>query len=313
MKYSIIIPAYNISAYINDAIESCLAQKHNDFEIIVVNDGSTDDTANVIETYLSDSRIKYVNKENGGLSSARNAGVEVAKGEYIVFLDGDDWLADNALVVLDKYVGPYDVVVFPMYYAFPNGDLKESDYSALLGELSADRFLSVSMRNRIFNIIPAQNKLYRKSFLIDNKISFVHGILHEDNPYFFDVILSAHVIRTIDEPIYYYRQNRIGSITSFCTFRNFDGVLKGIEHILKKSGETNRAVNFFILTLHIFQVANKYRIEQDSDLVLSYYKQLGVKKGIFKRMFCSYFRFNTYVLLCILLLSPNVLKLLLKR
>ena len=314
MKYSIIVPVYNIEKYISDAIKSCLQQQCiGEYEVIVVNDGSTDGSASVIESFLHDSRIVYINKTNGGLSSARNAGLSVAKGDYILFLDGDDWLSDDALFVLDRNVDDADVTVFPMMYAYPSGDQKMSDYSAVYGTLDSATFLSVSMRNRIFNIIPAQNKLYKRDFLLKNNISFVDGILHEDNPFFFDVVLSVSKIVTINKPIYYYRQNRPGAITSSCSIKNFESVLKGNSHILERAGEKNRAVNFFILTVLIFQAINKYKSDKDLELVIKYLSINEVRKDILKRMFFSHFRLNTYILLLILLLSPKLLRNLLQR
>ena len=309
MKYSIIIPVYNIEKYVSDAIESCLRQQcESDYEVIIVNDGSTDASASVIESFLHDSRIVYINKANGGLSSARNAGMSVAKGDYILFLDGDDWLKDNALLILDQEVGDADIIVFPMMYMYPDGTRKESDYSALYGIHNSERFLSISMRKRIFNIIPAQNKIYKKDFLIQNHISFIDGILHEDNPFFFTSILSSHTVKTISEPIYMYRQNRAGSITATCSLRNFEGVIKGNASIFEKVGKSNKYVNFFILTLHIFQVIGNYKEPSDLNTVMAYYKQIKVKKDIIIMMFRSYFRFNTYVLLCILLVHPILLR-----
>ncbi len=314
MKYSIVIPVYNIEKYVSDAIKSCLRQQcKSDYEVIIVNDGSNDGSASVIESFLYDPRIVYINKANGGLSSARNAGMSVAKGDYILFLDGDDWLADDALSVLDKTVGDADIIVFPMMYTYPDGTRKKADYSAVYGILDANCFLSISMRNRIFNIIPAQNKVYKREFLQQNNILFIDGILHEDNPFFFDIVMSASVIKTIENPIYYYRQNRPGAITSSCSIKNFEGVIKGNSHILEKTGENNKAVNFFILTVLLFQAINKYKSKADLDLVIRYFHKIEVKRSILRRMFYSYFRLNTYVLLLILLISPELLRTLLRR
>lgn len=314
MKYSIIIPVYNIEQYVSDAIKSCLRQQcKSDYEIIVVNDGSTDGSASIIESFLHDSRIVYINKTNGGLSSARNVGVSVAKGDYILFLDGDDWLADDALSVLDSNVGDAELTVFPMMYIYPDGMQRMSDYSAVYGILDANNFLAKSMRNRIFNIIPAQNKVYKRAFLLQKNISFVDGILHEDNPFFFDVVLSVETVKTISTPIYMYRQNRAGSITATCSLRNFNGILKGNAHILEKVGRKNKAVNFFILTLCIFQAIGNYNNLSDLEVVMAYYKQLKVKKDIVMMMFKSYFRLNTYILLCLLLIHPVLLRRVLNR
>src|SRR5271168_330921 len=99
---SVIIPAYNSARFVGGAIESVLAQSVHDFEIIVVDDGSKDDTPLAVEPYLADLRIRYFRQENRGLPGARNAGAKVSRGEYLAFLDADDFLAPNALEAMRK-------------------------------------------------------------------------------------------------------------------------------------------------------------------------------------------------------------------
>ena len=93
---SVIIPIYNVENYLKKCIESVINQTYKNLEIILVNDGSNDNSKNIIDEYSTiDNRIKVINKENGGLSDARNAGIEIAKGDYITFLDSDDWIELN--------------------------------------------------------------------------------------------------------------------------------------------------------------------------------------------------------------------------
>jgi glycosyltransferase involved in cell wall biosynthesis len=99
---SVVIPAYNAAAFVGGAVESALSQTISDLEVIVVNDGSTDDTANVVEKYVSDRRVRCIFQQNRGLPGARNAGAMAAQGEYLAFLDADDFLAPNALEVMRR-------------------------------------------------------------------------------------------------------------------------------------------------------------------------------------------------------------------
>src|SRR5438309_1378459 len=101
---SVIIPAYNAAAVVSGAIESVLQQTLSDFEVIVVNDGSTDDTANAVAKYFSDSRVSCLSQANRGLPGARNAGAKQSRGEYLAFLDADDFLAPNALDLMTHKV-----------------------------------------------------------------------------------------------------------------------------------------------------------------------------------------------------------------
>ena len=122
VKVSVIIPVYNVEKYLSACLHSCVSQTLYDIEIICVNDGSTDNSLQILEAFAAhDPRIKIVNKENGGLSSARNAGIDAACGEYLMFLDADDFLTDNACerVWLETREALTDVVVFGTRI-FPN-------------------------------------------------------------------------------------------------------------------------------------------------------------------------------------------------
>ena len=111
VKFSIIVPVYNVEKYLEDCLDSILKQTYDDFEVIVVNDGSTDNSQKVIDNYAKrDNRIKAFKKKNGGVSDARNYGISKAKGEYFIFVDSDDTINDKLLEKLDKEIKKYDEI-----------------------------------------------------------------------------------------------------------------------------------------------------------------------------------------------------------
>ena len=112
IKISVIIPVYNVEKYIGQCLDSIVNQTYKNLEIIIVNDGTKDNSMRVVEKYLSDKRIKIINKENGGLSSARNKGMEEVTGEYISFVDSDDWIELDTYERLIKNLTNEDVIIF---------------------------------------------------------------------------------------------------------------------------------------------------------------------------------------------------------
>ena len=111
-KFSLIIPAYNVEKYIKKCLDSVLNQTYNNYEIIIINDGSTDNTSKILESYKSNKKIKIINQENKGLSNARNTGVSNAKGDYILFIDSDDFIEKELLEILNKTIKDEDLVRF---------------------------------------------------------------------------------------------------------------------------------------------------------------------------------------------------------
>ena len=112
IKVSVIVPVYNVEKYIRQCLESIINQTYKNLEIIVVNDGTKDNSMKIVEEYLSDERIKVINKENGGIASARNRGIDEATGEYISFVDSDDWLELNTYEKLVEIIVDEDIIVF---------------------------------------------------------------------------------------------------------------------------------------------------------------------------------------------------------
>lgn len=217
MKISVIIPAYNAEHTIYRAVGSLLVQDFDEMEIIIVDDGSTDGTFAVCEELAeSDMRIRIVRKENGGVSSARNAGLEMARGEYVMFLDADDVLHQDALAKmysrgLDFVVGGFEKVSGSRvtYSCCPS---KAGEFS---GEAGVCRFFdTVIARKHCYLLNSSCFKLYRRTLLQETGLRFDAGLDYgEDKIFVFSFLCHAEKVKTVDSVIYSYII-REGSLSS---------------------------------------------------------------------------------------------------
>lgn len=235
--FSIIIPVYKVEAYLHQCVDSVLAQDFEDFEIILVDDGSPDNCPQICDEYAAkDHRIKVIHKGNGGLSDARNAGLLEAKGEYILFLDSDDyWIGNNGLndlvFIIEKYKR-VDIIYFNRITIYENHNNKrlgmpEIDLEKVNGKDKTE-VLSYFIGQGQF-IVSANNKLVRKSLLLDNEIIFENDLLSEDIDWNFKLTLYSQNLFAINNPFYGYRK-RVGSITTTFGVRN----AKDLLYIIKK-------------------------------------------------------------------------------
>lgn len=226
---SIIIPVYNVSAYLPKCVESVLSQTFKDFEIILVNDGSKDNCGILCDEYSKkDPRIKVIHKENGGLSDARNVGTSQATGDWIFYLDSDDWIVPNALETLLQYAlqNGCDVVQGGLYYAYPSHLMKRREEpSTVLSRNEAMKELIINDRVKNF----AWGKLYKSSLVKD--LQFPVGKYFEDCYWQHLVIDRVNKYGIIDTPLLYYRQ-RPDSISGTISNR-YDDLILGYEIRLK--------------------------------------------------------------------------------
>lgn len=212
MYISIIVPVYNVEKYIERCIQSCINQKFDKdlYEIILVNDGSTDKSVEIINKYLnSNVDMKLINKINGGLSDARNVGLENASGKYILFLDSDDsielntckWIKD-ALENIES-----DVDVLPLGFRKIQGEcVSEIKHSISNSVVSGEFFLKNELKNGMM-YMAAWSYVYRRDFLIQNELKFKKGILHEDEQFTPRVLLKAKKVLPLDYIFYNYYIN----------------------------------------------------------------------------------------------------------
>lgn len=212
MKISIVVPVYNICEYLDNCVNSLINQTYKNIEIILVDDGSTDDSGKRCDYFAQkDDRIKVVHKRNGGLSSARNSGIQSASGELLMFVDGDDYLALNAVEILQKIYKKYDpdIVQFcyketvEPYSKFYSNDKLDISYITNTKE----------MFNKLYAIggeaASSCTKLYKRSLFSDLK--FEEGITHEDESIITYLLQKILSIVYIDSVLYFYVMRR-GSI-----------------------------------------------------------------------------------------------------
>lgn len=211
---SVIVPVYKVEDYLGRCVDSLLSQTYDNLEIILVNDGSPDNSGKICDDYAArDCRIRVIHKENGGLSSARNAGIDIARGEYLGFVDSDDWvdehtyewLLDMALAEKVKLVcaGRYD---FSSWTGEKTIGLCPTKREVISGEEFAKRlFLWDNVDSA------AVDKLYHRSLF--REIRYPLGVVSEDIPVTYRTALDAGRVGMLDRPVYYY-YHREGSITT---------------------------------------------------------------------------------------------------
>lgn len=210
-RVSVIIPVYNTKEYLARCVDSVLNQTFGDISVILVDDGSTDGSALVCDSYAKDIRIKVIHKENGGLSSARNSGIAMAESEYICFVDSDDYLPKNAIERLMSEADKNTDVVICGYFLDYGTKLKEN--YAKGGNYNIDNIGDAFAELKAKHIFdPAWNKLIRLEFLKENNILFKEGELYEDTEFNINILKSKSNIKVISDCLYYYVQ-RQGSIT----------------------------------------------------------------------------------------------------
>lgn len=241
IKVSVIIPAYNVEKYISQAIESCLCQTLDDLEIIVVNDGSTDKTEHVIEKYINTNHnVVYIKTENQGLSMARNTGMKVARGEYIYFLDADDWIEAECLEVCCKEMDEYrlDYVTFDSVREYENvqGVIVKSERITQIFNTSSiytgtDMMKLYCKKGSVFPAVWIN--LYRTSFLLDNGISFMPHIFYEDNPFHFEVLRKCSRCKYIPLFLHHYRIRDNSIMTSVFHIKKAESIFQLADFFLE--------------------------------------------------------------------------------
>ena len=251
--FSIIVPVYNVEAYLDECLNSIVCQTFTDFEVIIVNDGSTDKSLSICEFFASKYPcVKLINQSNKGLSGARNTGFGLALGQYIWFVDSDDYLQKNSLMILYNTLinTNVDVLGFSNYHFIEKTQiLKENNINPETAILTN---LELINQNLLFEIAP-WIYTYKHTFLKNNNISFREDIkIHEDEFYLIEILSKLKTIKFISDRLYIYRirpnslmrSHRIGDkLYSFSQLIYFSLTLKN--NYLNRTYWDNRLMNNF--------------------------------------------------------------------
>lgn len=236
-KISVIVPVYKVELYLRRCVDSILSQTFKDFELLLVNDGSPDNCPYICDEYAKrDCRINVIHKNNGGLSSARNAGLDVAKGDYITFVDSDDWVADNYLEkLLDILVSTKSDISICNAWRVSNKHKKTEENLPSLPSTtfnSFELFWLVKKSSYIYTISCA--KLFKSSILTN--IRFKEGVINEDEYFANDIYKQNIQVSILNDRLYYYyfRNDSISQI-----YHSFDPIDSHIQrlNIVKRNRE----------------------------------------------------------------------------
>lgn len=236
--FSVIVPVYNVEEYIGQCIDSILKQSYKNIQVLLVNDGSEDGSRIICENYKSkDSRIQILDKENGGAASARNMGINNAVGDYILFLDGDDyWNDDDALLKINYNLkqSNADVLTFGLRKKFEStGELEQSKYifnRELIDFKSKCNTLKYLIKNNLY-ISSSCNKVVKRSFIEKYNLKFKDKDLVEDIEWSANILLYSNVIDVMESPFYIYRQRQYSS-THTLTLENIKYLLMHIKNCI---------------------------------------------------------------------------------
>lgn len=211
-KVSVIIPIYNVEKYLKTCLDSIVQQTYDNLEVILVNDGSTDNSLKICSHYKEKYNWKLIDKKNGGLSSARNAGLDQMTGDYIFFLDSDDWIEKNIIekMVFDLEKTNSDIAECGIYWVYEKEKVNDCEKN----EIIMNKFETLEgyllQTKKVHSAV--WNKLYKK-YIFDD-LRFDEGRLHEDGFFMYQALYKIKKYILCNYSGYYYRQNREGSIMS---------------------------------------------------------------------------------------------------
>lgn len=271
MKFSVVIPVFNVEVYLRDCLDSVLSQTYDDWQAICINDGSTDGSADILNEYAAhERRMTVITQPNGGLSAARNAGIKVAEGEYVLFLDSDDWLEKNALEVLSANLEGEDLLCFSgrRYFesekAFHDADqLKAQSYLS-----GMDYYNENALQSRDFAFECVVLRAYKRCFLMNYQLWFKEGIYHEDDLYTPLVCCNAQRVRQITDSLYNYRVRTFSITTTKNSKRLYDylDIANSLSaYFIPKTG-FDKTVVYRVITHHYQTVFVKAQGEEQNEL-----------------------------------------------
>lgn len=310
MKISVIVAAYNVQEYIVRCLASLHNQEMRDVEFIIVDDGSTDSTGKRIQDYIEktlDTRFKYLVKENGGLSDARNYGVDHAIGEYVWYIDGDDYIVSDKNILSKFYECASRECLEALFFNYQYDNSWPAKYASELALPLRDT--KVQMGIEFFNTrefsFSAWHVLLNRSFLVKNRIKFLYGSTAEDLEYIAQVLMIAKKVKYISTVgyEYFYRENSITKSTSknkvVKRIKDVISVTKKIDEKLRKKGikDANVLVSGYIAQV-LTAFATGYVTPTRKEMCVFFKgKKLSLKENV-KRVILVYLPSRLRAYLC---------------
>lgn len=242
---SIVVPIYNVEKYLERCLNSLINQTYKNIEILLINDGSTDESEIICLKYIKkDSRIKYYKKENGGLSSARNKGIAVSMGKYISFIDSDDYVRNDMIETLLYYIvkNDADIVECNYYEVRTNGKITEKKKNYRIKSYNSSEAIKSLIDNE--SITPtAWNKLYNRQLF--NNIKYTENIFHEDEDIIIKLLIKSKKIVSIPDCLYFYITRNGSIINSPLKLNHFDiiKIMQDRIQLLKMEGAANELID----------------------------------------------------------------------
>lgn len=289
-EISVIIPVYNVEKYLQECLDSLINQTFYDIEIICINDGSTDDSVNILREYeKKDSRVKVFDRKHNGPSAARNIGINESKGKYITFVDADDYIEKDTYVTAIKYIKNVDIVAWGIK-VFGEHSLKQRKSDNEYYQLKYTGLVDMSDAVVLNTDCSVCNKLFKKEILLLNNISFPEGLHYEDAAFWWKYAINCKNIYFIDLCFYNYRR-RDDSIMAN-TFAECD---YAVDHLyivddfyeyLKEKNTFEKEVNLFISVFRsCFHFACSFTpddklpaiLEKAAASALRYFENINVK------------------------------------
>lgn len=272
-KFSIVIPVYNVEQYLERCMDSVLAQNYENIEVILIDDGSSDKSGELCNQYAQQhEKIRVIHKENGGLSSARNIGIKMATGDYLLFLDSDDYIEEKMCYKLAVYLEQYPGVDVISIDGYEDTGQKKKGMRRLAVDnvrcMGGEEYLIQQYSQRNMNV-EAWLYLFKKDFLVQGGFEFEKGILHEDVEFTPRVIEQARFVLEVPDKLYHYMV-REGSIS---TQKDKTKNILDLFHTLEK------------MEAHVKQISNKELRKWTNDAILNSYLNMIQEARMYQRRY----------------------------
>ena len=249
-KVSIIVPVYKAEKYLNRCIDSIIAQTFTDWELLLIDDGSPDRSGEICDEYAQkDTRIRVFHKNNGGVSSARNLGLDNVLGEYVTFVDSDDWLLDNALTLCSSYFGQYEIIRFSMMFVKSMTEEKKRKLILPLSNSKTDILQRILRRNSLLGVCGG---IYKRELFCIQSIRFDPKlVMAEDWLVLCQLVNQCHSIIDLPDVCYFYNVMNEESCSNNPSVEKVEQCMIALENIISSIGLSKLYINSFVISFRI--------------------------------------------------------------